>query len=364
MMMRGVNVRVYNAVTLGYSACRSATRQLTTETQLQGVHLLRCPDGVGHVEAIAGLVARRGGSLVSCDIHVDTKTKKTMTRSTRQDDILRKSPADDAAPSTSDAGNCAPEQTERGNFYSRTVFKYPQSAWPRSELGKEFAQLSNRLGASQHSIRVPALDPPRRVAILCGTQDHCALDLVQRWGSGELSGLEMTCVMSNHMRRDDGELRAVLGSYDVPFMHIPVPTDAVGRRKAEERILQVVRDTDFIVLARYMQILSPEFLRSYGKDIVNIHHGLLPSFKGARPYKQAYESGVKMIGATAHFVTDELDAGPIIDQRSCRVDHRHSMSTLIQMSKDLERNCLAEAVKFLLHDRIMRDEQGRCLIMN
>ena len=113
-----------------------------------------------------------------------------------------------------------------------------------------------------------------------------------------------------------------------------------------------------------MQILSPEFLRSYGKDIVNIHHGLLPSFKGARPYKQAYESGVKMIGATAHFVTDELDAGPIIDQRSCRVDHRHSMSTLIQMSKDLERNCLAEAVKFLLHDRIMRDEQGRCLIMN
>ena len=304
-----------------------------------GVHLMRCPDGVGHVAAIAGLVSNRGGSVVSCDIHVD--------------------------------GNPG----EASNFYSRTCFRYNEREWPRETLEREFVSLSQRVNASHFTIRVPSCDRNRRMAIMVGAQDHCAIDLVQRWGAGELQGVDVARVISNHDRKEGSELKAVLGSYGVDFVHVPLLPSSSGQRdgqrawplekeEAERRILSCVEDTDFLVLARYMQILSPWFLHSYERDIINIHHGLLPSFKGARPYKQAYESGVKMIGATAHFVTDELDSGPIIDQHSCRVDHRHSMATLIQMSRDLERNCLAEAVKCYLQDRIIKDEQGRCLIMN
>lgn len=199
--------------------------------------------------------------------------------------------------------------------------------------------------------------------------DHCVHDLLQRWRGGELEACEVSCVISNHKhdnknvnssnyKMDDaggfgngGALRSVVESYGIPFIFIPSPkrqssphitsvdsgrsTSSVGselqrddvvppqRIAYEDLILDAVTGTDFLVLARYMQVLSPHFLLQYGgADIINIHHGLLPSFRGAKPYKQAYESGVKMIGATAHFVTEELDKGPIIEQRSCRVDHR------------------------------------------
>jgi len=190
-------------------------------------------------------------------------------------------------------------------------------------------------------------DERKRVAIMVSREDHCLSDLLWRWRSGEL-GVEIVAVVSNHA--DHAEQVASVG---LPFHHVPV---APGEREAaEQRVLELLGEVDLLVLARYMQILSAGFLRELGAPAINIHHSFLPAFVGADPYARAHERGVKLIGATAHYVTEELDAGPIIDQDVTRVSHRDEIGDLVGIGRDVERLVLARAVKAHVEDRVLLD---------
>ena len=190
-------------------------------------------------------------------------------------------------------------------------------------------------------------EEPKRIAIMVSREDHCLSDLLWRWRSGEL-GADVVAVISNHP--DHAEQVASLG---LGFHHVPVARG--DKRGAERRALELLEGIDLLVLARYMQILSPDFLRELGAPAINIHHSFLPAFVGADPYRDAHERGVKLIGATAHYVTEELDAGPIIDQDVTRVSHRDEVADLIGIGRDIERLVLARAVKAHLDDRVLRD---------
>jgi formyltetrahydrofolate deformylase len=188
----------------------------------------------------------------------------------------------------------------------------------------------------------------KRVAIMVSREDHCLSDLLWRWRSGEL-GAEIVAVVSNHPDHADQ-----VTSLGLPFHHVPVSKDEKGA--AEEQILKLLGDeVDLLVLARYMQILSADFLTRVAAPAINIHHSFLPAFVGADPYARAHERGVKLIGATAHYVTDELDAGPIIDQDVTRVSHRDEVEDLMRIGRDIERLVLARAVTAHLDDRVLLD---------
>jgi len=191
-------------------------------------------------------------------------------------------------------------------------------------------------------------DERKRLAIMASREDHCLSDLLWRWRSGEL-GADVIAVVSNHA--DHAEQVAAVG---LPFHHVPV---APGEREAaERRVLELLGgEIDLLVLARYMQILSADFLAELGAPAINIHHSFLPAFVGADPYARAHERGVKLIGATAHYVTADLDEGPIIDQDVTRVSHRDEIADLIGIGRDVERLVLARAVKAHLDDRVLLD---------
>jgi formyltetrahydrofolate deformylase len=206
------------------------------------------------------------------------------------------------------------------------------------ELGEPF-QMEHRFAES---------DVRKRAAIMVSREDHCLSDLLWRWRSGELD-CELVGVISNHP--DHSDQVAAVG---LPFHHVPVEAD--GKEAAEEQVRELLGDDlDLLVLARYMQILSPEFLRGLGAPAINIHHSFLPAFVGADPYRKAHERGVKLIGATAHYVTDELDAGPIIDQDVTRVSHSDEVPDLVRIGRDIERLVLARAVMAHLDDRVLLD---------
>lgn len=190
-------------------------------------------------------------------------------------------------------------------------------------------------------------DDRKRMAILVSKYDHCLYDLLLRRQYGELNA-EIACVISNHP-----DLEHVAATFRVPFFLTPV--DTADREAAEERQLEILRThyADFLVLARYMQVLGPKLVEPYRNRIINVHHGFLPAFMGARPYHQAYERGVKLIGATSHYVTEELDMGPIIAQETIPVDHSHSVANLVAMGRDIEKKVMAAAVKAHAEDRIM-----------
>jgi formyltetrahydrofolate deformylase len=187
----------------------------------------------------------------------------------------------------------------------------------------------------------------KRVAIMVSREDHCLSDLLWRWRSGEL-GAEVLAVLSNHP-----EHAAQVEAVGLPFHHVPV--EPGGKAEAEARALEVLGEVDLLVLARYMQVLSAGFLERLGAPAINIHHSFLPAFVGADPYGRAHERGVKLIGATAHYVTEELDAGPIIDQDVTRVSHRDEVEDLVRIGRDIERLVLARAVKAHLDDRVLLD---------
>jgi formyltetrahydrofolate deformylase len=188
----------------------------------------------------------------------------------------------------------------------------------------------------------------KRVAIMVSREDHCLSDLLWRWRSGEL-GAEIVAVISNHADHADQ-----VTSLGLPFHHVPVAKDE--KDAAEERVLELLgTEIDLLVLARYMQILSAGFLARLGAPAINIHHSFLPAFVGADPYGRAHERGVKLIGATAHYVTEELDAGPIIDQDVTRVSHRDEIADLMRIGRDIERLVLARAVMAHLDDRVLLD---------
>jgi formyltetrahydrofolate deformylase len=187
----------------------------------------------------------------------------------------------------------------------------------------------------------------KRVAIMVSREDHCLSDLLWRWRSGEL-GADVIAVVSNHP--DHREQVEALG---LPFHHVPVEPGA--REESEARALETLAGIDLLVLARYMQVLSAEFLQRLSAPAINIHHSFLPAFVGADPYRRAHERGVKLIGATAHYVTEELDAGPIIDQDVTRVSHRDEVEDLKRIGRDIERLVLSRAVKAHLDDRVLLD---------
>ncbi len=189
----------------------------------------------------------------------------------------------------------------------------------------------------------------RRIAILVSRHDHCLVDLLWRWRRGELDG-DVVAVISNH----DDLRREVEAAGGVAYHHVPVSQG--GKEDAEAAMLELLKGrADVLVLARYMQILSGEFLERMGMPAINIHHSFLPAFAGADPYSRARERGVKLIGATAHYVTEELDDGPIIDQDVVRVDHRQSAAALARVGRDIERLVLARAVSLHLDDRVIVD---------
>jgi formyltetrahydrofolate deformylase len=188
---------------------------------------------------------------------------------------------------------------------------------------------------------------PKRVAIMVSRYEHCLLELLWRWRRGEL-GAEVVLVVSNHP-----DLRREVESFGLPYHHIPVERE--NKPEAEAQLLQVLDGRcDLVVLARYMQIFSSEFLERVGVPLINIHHSFLPAFPGREPYERAKERGVKLIGATAHYVTEELDAGPIIEQDVIRVSHRDDVALLTRLGQDIERTVLARAVMWHCEDRVLR----------
>ncbi len=184
-------------------------------------------------------------------------------------------------------------------------------------------------------------------ALFVSKEDHCFHDLVLRWKAGEFAG-DFACVVSNHTVLADAAKH-----YGLPFHHIPVT--AATKPEAERQQLEILRatGTEFVVLARYMQVLSADFLRDCGQPVINIHHSFLPAFAGGKPYHQAHERGVKLIGATAHYATAVLDDGPIIQQDVVRVTHRHGVEDLVRKGRDLEKLVLAQALRWHLENRIL-----------
>jgi len=190
---------------------------------------------------------------------------------------------------------------------------------------------------------------PRRVVILVSRQDHCLVDLLHRWRTGELR-FDLRGVVSNHP-----DTRAYVEHHGVPFHHVPVPTDAEGKAAAFAQVERRLESeaADLVVLARYMQVLPPSFCERYAGRILNIHHSFLPSFAGGQPYRQAFERGVKLVGATSHFVTPTLDEGPIIEQDVIRVDHGDTAEDMIRLGRDVEKMVLARSLRYVLEDRVL-----------
>jgi len=230
---------------------------------------------------------------------------------------------------------------EGGRFFMRVEFQIGDDSL--ATLPASFASVAERL---RMDFRLWRSGERKRVAVLVSRPEHCLLDLLWRWRRGELE-CDIPLVVSNH-----ADLRADTEMFGVRYVHIPVEPDA--KPAAERRLLEELGDEyDLIVLARYMQILSPDFLERAGAPIINIHHSFLPAFAGADPYRQARERGVKLIGATAHYVVEELDAGPIIEQDAARVTHRATAEQLEQIGRDIERTVLVRAVRWHLEDRVL-----------
>ncbi|MFW5684918.1 MAG: formyltetrahydrofolate deformylase [Spirochaetota bacterium] len=229
-------------------------------------------------------------------------------------------------------------------FLMRIEWDLSGFALPEEKIGPAFEPIAIKFGMT---FRLEFSSRTTRMAILVSQYDHCLYDLLLRNREGETHA-EIRLILSNHQ-----SLRPVAELFGVPFHHIPVKRGE--KQAAEQRQLELLREheIDLVVLARYMQILSPGFVGAYPNRIINIHHSFLPAFVGAKPYHQAYERGVKIIGATSHYVTDDLDQGPIIEQDVTRVTHRDSIESMVRKGRDLEKLVLSRAVKLHLEHRVM-----------
>ena len=265
--------------------------------------LISCPDRPGIVADVSRFVFERGGNILHADQHTDR---------------------------------------QEGVFLQRV--EWEEEGLDVEEVAAAFEPIADRFDMTW---RVAASDRVSRIAILVSKQGHCMFDLLARWRMGELPA-EIPVVISNHS--DLGDEAERLG---VEFQHLPVTPGT--KRDQERRIEELLddHDVDVVVLARYMQILTPEFVNRRPNEIINIHHSFLPAFAGARPYHQAHERGVKIIGATAHYVTEGLDEGPIITQDVARVSHRDSVDDMVHKGRDLEMVVLARAVRLHLEHRVI-----------
>ncbi len=272
----------------------------------QYVLTLSCPDRPGIVSAVSTFLAHNGQNILDAQQFDDVETQK---------------------------------------FFLRVVFTAADLAVELPALQTGFAAIAERF-AMDWQMRDRAAH--RRVMLLVSKSDHCLVDILYRWRIGELAMIP-TAIVSNHPR----ETYAGLDFGDIPFHHLPVTRDT--RREQEAAVLGLVErsKTDLVVLARYMQVLSDGLAAKLTGRCINIHHSFLPGFKGAKPYHQAHERGVKLIGATAHYVTSDLDEGPIIEQDVERITHRDSPDDLVRKGRDIERRVLAEAVRLFAEDRVL-----------
>jgi len=234
---------------------------------------------------------------------------------------------------------------EGGRFFQRTVFDLPDFRARRPDLETALAtRLGEELGLEW---KLSSARQLKRVAIFASKSDHCLLELLWRHRRGELE-MDVAMVVSNH-----SDLADDVRQFGIPFLHVPVSGD---KKDAEAEHLRLLKgNVDLVVLARYMQIISDEFLQEVGVPVINIHHSFLPAFIGAAPYKKAKDRGVKLIGATAHYVTKDLDEGPIIEQDVARVTHAQTATDLTRYGADVERQVLARAVQWHCEDRVLRD---------
>ena len=278
------------------------------ETRRAGITrlLISCPDRAGIVAAVSQFLNEAGANIVSADQY-----------------------------STDPAG---------GAFFMRNEFHLPLSEEERPAFEARFAsEVGDPFGMDWHMWDATK---PKRVAVLVSKYDHCLLDLLWRWRRGQVEA-DIPFVASNHP-----DLRGDVEAFGLPYHHVPV---AKGEKPAAEaKLLELLEGkVDLVVLARYMQILSGDFLAKVGVPVINIHHSFLPAFAGAGPYERAKERGVKLIGATAHYVSEELDAGPIIEQDVIRVTHRDDAATLTRLGADIERTVFARAVQWHCEDRVL-----------
>jgi len=267
--------------------------------------IISCPDRVGIVAAVSGFFAREGGLITEANHYLDP---------------------------------------ESNWFFTRQVVSAASLPYDAAELYRRFAPIAEEFGMTWH---LTDTQVPKKVVLMASKQTHCLSDLLYRWRSGDLS-FDIPCVISNHE-----DLRSYVEWHDVTYHHVPVnPADKAPHFAEVARLIEA-SDADVIVLARYMQILPPHLCEQYPNRIINIHHSFLPAFIGARPYHQAAQRGVKLIGATCHYVTDELDAGPIIEQDVVRVSHHNSVDDLVRKGKDVERSVLARGLRYHLEDRVL-----------
>ncbi len=228
-----------------------------------------------------------------------------------------------------------------GAYFMRVEFEATHVAV--TEISKSFAAVAARF---EMNWRMESSDRRQRVAVFVSKEDHCLMELLWQWRWGELP-VEIAAVVSNHTLLQDA-----VASFGLPFHHIPV--EPQSKREAEARAVDLLKGkVDLIVLARYMQILTGDFIAQFPNQIINIHHSFLPAFIGSRPYDQAFERGVKIIGATAHYVTEELDAGPIIEQDIARVNHRDTVADMKSVGRTIEKTVLARAVRWHVEDRVL-----------
>ena len=248
------------------------------------------------------------------------------------------------------------DDVETNKFFMRVVFTAADLAVELSALQTGFTAIAERF-AMEWQMRDRAAR--KRVMLLVSKSDHCLVDILYRWRTGELA-MVPTAVVSNHPR----ETYAELDFGAIPFHHLPVTKET--KRAQEDAIFNLVQETrtDLVVLARYMQILSDDLSAKLAGHCINIHHSFLPGFKGAKPYHQAHERGVKLIGATAHYVTSALDEGPIIDQDVERISHRDTPDDLVRKGRDIERRVLARAIRYHLEDRVILNGRKTVVFMD
>ena len=266
--------------------------------------LISCPDQRGIVARLSGFVYERGGNIVDSDHHSDLQA---------------------------------------GRFLGRIEWECEDSPSEREQLRRDVAAVAGPMGG-QWELHFSDVVP--RIALWCSKQEHCLLDLLWRHQAGEL-GAEIAFVLSNH-----DLLRRHVEPLGLPFHVLPISKANKAEQEARQLALLKQEGVDLVVLAKYMLVLSWDFLQAF-PEVINIHHSFLPAFAGAQPYHQALARGVKLIGASAHFVTGDLDAGPIIEQDVIRVSHRDTVEDLVRKGKDMERLVLARAVRLHLHHRVL-----------
>lgn len=270
--------------------------------------IITCPDKVGVIATVSGFIAKYGGFIVEASYHTDTESQY---------------------------------------FFMRQEIKVDSMPFGMDEFQRKFEPLANEY---QMNWRITSSMEKKRLIILVSRQDHCLNDLLHRWRCGELK-VDIPCVISNHE-----DLRSFVEWHGIPFEFVPMDNSNVNfKAKAFEKISMLFREYrgDIIVLARFMQIIPSYICKTYAGRIINIHHSFLPSFVGAKPYHQAYQRGVKLIGATCHYVSDELDAGPIIEQDTMRIDHGDTIEDLVRYGRDIEKTVLARGLRYHVEDRVL-----------